>query len=86
MKKANLKNVVLNDKFNSFWFTMNGETFGSSDCDVQDTDTVDLELVGYVGKDIDGFDKWVVEGSGECFTMKGSFYNEKDYNDFVKSI
>ena len=86
MKTVNLKNVVLNDKFNSFWFTMGGETFGSSECDVEDTDTVDLELVGYVGKDIDGFDKWVVEGSGECFTMKGSFYNEKDYNDFVKSI
>ena len=86
MKTVNLKNVVLNDKFNSFWFTMGGETFGSSECDVEDTDTVDLELVGYVGKDVDGFDKWVVEGSGECFTMKGSFYNEKDYNDFVKSI
>ena len=86
MKTANLKNLVENDKFNSFWFTMGGETFGSSECDVEDTDTVDLELVGYVGKDVDGFDKWVVEGGGECFTMKGSFYNEKDYNDFVKSI
>ena len=86
MKKANLKNVVLNDKFNSFWFTMGGETFGSSECDVEDTDTVDLELVGYVGKDVDGFDKWVVEGSGEVFAMKGSFYNEQDYIDFVESI
>ena len=40
---------------------------------------------GYVGKDPDGFDKWVVEGKGEGFAMKGSFYNEQDYNDFVEA-
>ena len=40
---------------------------------------------GYVGKDPDGFDKWVVEGKGEGFAMKGSFYNEQDYNDFVET-
>lgn len=86
MKTVNLKNVVLNDKFNSFWFTMNGETFGSSECDVEDTDTVDLELVGYVGKDVDGFDKWVVEGKGEVFTMRGNFYNEQDFNEFLHGV
>lgn len=41
---------------------------------------------GYVGKDPDGFDKWVVEGKGEVFTMKGSFYNEQDFNDFLWGI
>ena len=40
---------------------------------------------GYVGKD-DGFDKWVVEGKGEVFTMKGLFYNEQDFNDFLWGI
>ena len=39
----------------------------------------------YVGKDVDGFDKWVVEGKGEGFAMKGSFYNEQDFNDFVET-
>ena len=43
---------------------------------------------GYVGKDPDGFDKWVVEGKGkgEGFAMKGSFYNEQDFNDFLWGI
>ena len=83
--KTNLKNLVESDKFNSFWFTMNGETFGSSEAEVERTDTVDIELIGYIGKDVDGFDKWVVEGKGEVFTMKGSFYNQQDYNDFVET-
>jgi hypothetical protein len=47
---------------------------------------VNILFSGYVGKDPDGFDKWVVEGKGEVFTMKGSFYNEQDFNDFVESI
>ena len=85
MKTVNLKNLVANDKFNAFWFTMNGETFGSSEAEVESTDTVNIELIGYVGRDLDGFDKWVVEGKGEGFTMKGSFYNEEDYNDFVEA-
>ena len=85
METVNLKNLVANDKFNAFWFTMNGETFGSSEAEVESTDTVNIELIGYVGRDLDGFDKWVVEGKGEGFTMKGSFYNEQDYNDFVKT-
>ena len=85
MKTVNLKNLVESDKFNSFWFTMNGETFGSSEVAVEDTDTVNIMFAGYVGKDVDGFDKWVVEGKGEVFTMKGSFYNEQDYNDFVET-
>jgi hypothetical protein len=85
MKTVNLKNLVANDKFNAFWFTMNGETFGSSEAEVESTDTVNIELIGYVGRDLDGFDKWVVEGKGEGFTMKGSFYNEQDYNDFVEA-
>lgn len=83
--KTNLKNLVANDKFNAFWFTMNGETFGSSEAEVESTDTVNIELIGYVGRDLDGFDKWVVEGKGEVFEMKGSFYNEQDYNDFVET-
>ena len=40
---------------------------------------------GYVGKDVDGFDKWVADGKGEGFAMKGSFYNEQDFNDFVET-
>jgi len=47
---------------------------------------VNILFSGYVGKDPDGFDKWVVEGKGEGFAMKGSFYNQQDYNDFVESI
>ena len=86
METVNLKNLVANDKFNAFWFTMNGETFGSSEAEVESTDTVNIELIGYVGRDLDGFDKWVVEGKGEGFTMKGSFYNEQDYNDFLWGI
>lgn len=86
METVNLKNLVANDKFNSFWFTTeNGETFGSSEAEVEDTDTVNIMFAGYVGKDVDGFDKWVVEGKGEGFAMKGSFYNEEDYNDFVET-
>ena len=85
MKTVNLKTLVANDKFNAFWFTMNGETFGSSEVEVEDSDTVDIKLIGYVGRDHDGFDKWVVEGKGNGFTMKGSFYNEQDYNNFVKT-
>jgi hypothetical protein len=86
MKTVNLKNLVANDKFNAFWFTAeNGESFGSSEVEVEDTDTVNIMFAGYVGKDVDGFDKWVVEGKGEVFTMKGSFYNEQDYNDFVET-
>ena len=85
MKTVNLKKLVANDKFNTFWFTMNGETFGSSEVEVEDTETVNILFSGYVGKDVDGFDKWVVEGKGEVFTMKGSFYNEQDYNNFVKT-
>ena len=50
--------------------------------EVEDADTVNIMFSGYVGKDVDGFDKWVVEGKGEGFAMKGSFYNEQDYNDF----
>ena len=84
--KTNLKNLVANDKFNAFWFTTeNGLTFGSSEVAVEDTDTVNILFAGYVGKDVDGFDKWVVEGKGEGFAMKGSFYNEQDFNDFVKT-
>ena len=86
MKTVNLKNLVANDKFNAFWFTMNGETFGSSEAEVESTDTVNIELIGYVGRDLDGFDKWVVEGKGEGFAMKGSFYNEQDFNDFLWGI
>lgn len=87
METVNLKNLVESDKYNNFFFTtVNGMTFGSHEAEVEDSDTADILFAGYVGKDVDGFDKWVVEGSGECFTMKGSFYNEKDYNDFVKSI
>jgi len=86
MKTVNLKNLVANDKFNAFWFTTeNGESFGSSDVEVTSTDVADVDLVGYIGKDVDGFDKWVVEGKGNGFTMKGSFYNEQDYNNFVKT-
>jgi len=86
MKTVNLKNLVANDKFNAFWFTTeNGESFGSSDVEVEDTDTANIVFAGYVGKDVDGFDKWVVEGKGEGFEMKGSFYNEQDYNDFVET-
>ena len=85
MKTVNLKNLVANDKFNAFWFTMNGETFGSSDVAVEDADTVNIAFSGYIGKDVDGFDKWVVEGKGEGFAMKGSFYNEQDFNDFVET-
>jgi len=85
--KVNLKNLVESDKFNTFWFTTeNSESFGSSDVEVEDTDTVNIMFAGYVGKDVDGFDKWVVEGKGEGFAMKGSFYNEQDYNNFVNSI
>ena len=84
--KVNLKNLVESDKFNTFWFTTeNGESFGSSEVEVEDTDTVNIMFAGYVGKDVDGFDKWVVEGKGEGFAMKGSFYNEQDYNDFVET-
>ena len=87
MKTVNLKNLVESDKFNTFWFTTeNSESFGSSDVEVEDTDTVNIMFAGYVGKDVDGFDKWVVEGKGEGFAMKGSFYNEQDFNDFVESI
>ena len=87
METVNLKTLVANDKFNTFWFTTeNGETFGSSEVAVEDTDTVNIMFSGYVGKDVDGFDKWVVEGKGEGFAMKGSFYNEQDYNNFVNSI
>ena len=87
MKTVNLKNLVESDKYNNFFFTtMNGETFGSSEVEVEDMDTVNIMFAGYVGKDVDGFDKWVVEGKGEVFTMKGLFYNEQDYNDFVESI
>lgn len=86
MKTANLKNLVENDKFNSFWFTMNGETFGSHEAEVEDTDTVNILFAGYVGKDVDGFDKWVVEGAGEVFTMRGAFYNEQDYNEFLHGV
>jgi len=83
MKTVNLKNLLTNDKFNAFWFTTeNGESFGSSEVEVEDTDTVNILFAGYIGKDVDGFDKWVVEGKGEGFEMKGSFYNEQDYNDF----
>ncbi len=86
MKTVNLKNLVANDKFNAFWFTTeNGEYFASSEVEVEDTDTVNILFSGYVGKDPDGFDKWVVEGKGNGFTMKGSFYNEQDYNDFVET-
>ena len=86
MKTVNLKNLVANDKFNAFWFTTeNGEYFASSEVEVEDTETVNILFSGYVGKDPDGFDKWVVEGKGEGFTMKGSFYNEEDYNDFVET-
>ena len=85
MKTVNLKKLVANDKFNTFWFTMNGESFGSSEVAVEDTDTVNILFAGYVGKDVDGFDKWVVEGKGEGFAMKGSFYNEQDYNNFVEA-
>ena len=86
MKTVNLKNLVANDKFNTFWFkTENGESFGSSEVAVEDTDTVNIMFAGYVGKDVDGFDKWVVEGKGEGFAMKGSFYNEQDYNNFVET-
>ena len=85
MKTVNLKNLVESDKFNAFWFTMSGETFGSSEVEVTSTDVADVDLVGYIGKDVDGFDKWVVEGKGEVFTMKGSFYNEQDYNNFVET-
>jgi len=46
---------------------------------------VNILFSGYVGKDPDGFDKLVVEGKGEGFAMKGSFYNEEDYNDFVET-
>mgnify|MGYP003615772368 CR=1 FL=1 len=42
-------------------------------------------FAGYFGRDPDGFDKWVVAGKGEGFEMKGSFYNEEDYNDFVEA-
>ena len=84
--KVNLKNLVESDKFNTFWFTTeNGESFGSSEVEVEDTDTVNILFAGYVGKDVDGFDKWVVDGKGEGFAMKGSFYNEQDYNDFVET-
>ena len=87
MKTVNLKNLVANDKFNTFWFTTeNGETFGSSEVEVEDTDTVNILFAGYVGKDVDGFDKWVVDGKGEVFAMKGSFYNEQDYDDFLWRI
>ena len=86
MKTVNLKNLVVNDKFNTFWFTTeNGLTFASSEAKVKDTDTVNIMFAGYIGKDVDGFDKWVVEGKGEGFAMKGSFYNEQDYNDFVET-
>ena len=86
MKTVNLKNLVESDKFNTFWFTTeNGESFGSSEVEVEDTDTVNIMFAGYVGKDVDGFDKWVVEGKGEGFAMKGSFYNEQDYNDLVET-
>lgn len=85
METVNLKNLVESDKFNAFWFTMNGETFGSSEVEVTSTDVADVDLVGYIGKDVDGFDKWVVEGKGEGFEMKGSFYNEQDYNEFVET-
>jgi hypothetical protein len=85
--KTNLKNLIENDKFNVFWFrTSNGDIFPSSEVEVGDDDTVNLSLVGYVGKDVDGLDKWEVNGSGDGFTMKGSFYNEQDYDGFVKSI
>ena len=86
MKTVNLKNLVANDKFNTLWFTLeNGESFGSSEVSVEVADTVNILFAGYVGKDPDGFDKWVVEGKGEGFAMKGSFYNEQDYNDFVET-
>lgn len=87
METVNLKNLVANDKFNTFWFTTeNGEYFASSEVEVEDTDTVNIAFSGYVGKDVDGFDKWVVEGKGEGFEMKGSFYNEQDFNDFLWGI
>ena len=87
MKTVNLKNLVESDKFNTFWFTTeNGEYFGSSEVEVEDTDTVNIMFAGYIGKDVDGFDKWVVEGKGEGFAMKGSFYNEQDFNDFLWRI
>ena len=54
--------------------------------EVEDADTVNIAFSGYVGKDVDGFDKWVVEGKGEGFAMKGSFYNEQDFNDFLWRI
>ena len=47
---------------------------------------MNIAFSGYVGKDIVGFDKWVVEGKGEGFAMKGSFYNEQDFNDFLWRI
>ena len=86
MKTVNLKNLVESDKYNSLWFTMGGETFGSHEAEVEDADTVDILFAGYVGKDVDGFDKWVVEGKGEVFTMRGNFYNEQDYNEFLHGV
>ena len=47
---------------------------------------MNIAFYGYVGKDVDGFDKWVVEGKGEVFSMRGNFYNEQDFNEFLHGV
>lgn len=82
-----LTDLVKYDKYGNFTITLDGEYFFPlSEVAEAEGYEVDLIAEGWQGRDVDNFDYWQVTGKGSCFMIKGTFYCEQNYDEFVNEF